>query len=269
MLHLLDKSEYGKAKEIVGNLSHGIFPSSVCSSCNPGWIYVDDPKNPTSAFIFMKNLGGTLVGNSCNTNFNNSLKESLDTIIFPKILESGEDFFCVTGTTEGWNESIENILEERKFDEELVMRYKFSELQNPTLNKDVEITQISKEIFNSDSIKNINLVIDDIKLWMGDIDSFFESGCGLLAVIDNELCGWCYSACNVDSRVEFCIETVEKFRNKGIGSTLGFTFAKNCLNNGLKPEWEAMSDRVYSTRIAEKIGFKFDYDYKLYELKIK
>jgi hypothetical protein len=35
----------------------------------------------------------------------------------------------------------------------------------------------------------------------------------------------------------------------------------------LKPEWEAISDIKHSIRIAEKIGFEFDYEYKLYEIE--
>ncbi|MDA3810402.1 MAG: GNAT family N-acetyltransferase [Spirochaetaceae bacterium] len=64
------------------------------------------------------------------------------------------------------------------------------------------------------------------------------------------------------------METVEKYRNSGIVTAIAYRFVQYCLENDLKPQWEAMSYTKYSVQIAKKIGFEFDYEYKLYEIEI-
>lgn len=264
-MYLLEVSQYEKVKTLIGEISHGIFPGCVCNGSNPGWIFADDPENPQSAFVFMKKLGGTLVGKSMNSKFNNALKENLDTVIIPKIRESGDDYFCVTGTTSDWNPSIEYVLKDKPAEKELVQRYQLHKLIKPKLNTDFQVMEITNETLKNNGIKNLNLCIDDIVTWWGSIECFLESGCGFIAVKDNQICGWTYSVCIVDSRVEIHIQTLKQFRSQGVGTALGYAFTKYCMDNGLTPEWEAMSDRDHSKKIAEKIGFRFDYDYKLYE----
>jgi RimJ/RimL family protein N-acetyltransferase len=269
VIHLIEEKNYNKVKNLIGDFSHGIFPSCVCNGNNPGWIYANDPENPTSAFVYMKNLGGTLVGDCNNDEFNRSFKNNLEIKIIPKIKECDDDFYCVTGseTDSGWDKSIESILKEIKYDCCSVLRYKFIEIpkSSPTLSGDIEIREITPELLKSNSIVNISALINDILTWWGTLDRFLEIGCGFIAVKNNELCGWSYSVCIVDSKVEIYIETVEKYRNNGIGTAIANRFVQYCIEHDLKPEWEAMSDIKASLRIAEKVGFEFDYEYKMYE----
>lgn len=269
MIYLLKEKYYDKVKSLIGDFGHGIFPNCVCNKNNPGWIFANDPKNPTSAFVYMKKLGGTFVGNSNNSNFNKSLKENLDYLLIPQIKENGDDFFCVTGseTHSGWDNTIESILSEKKYSSSSVLRYRFIKKSNllPIIDNDIEIKEITAELLKSNSIENLSTLTDDIKTWWGTLERFLTIGCGFIAIKGNKIYGWTYSVCIVDSRVEIYIETVEKYRKKGIGTALADRFVKYCINHKLRPEWEAMDDIKPSLRIAEKVGFEFDYKYKLFE----
>lgn len=268
MMHFIEEKNYNKVKKLIGDISHGIFPGCVCNGDNPGWIFADDPENPASAFVYMKKLGGTLVGDSNNDEFNRSLKENLECKIIPKIKKGDDDFFCVTGTTLSWNSSIESILENNKLDISSVLRFKFKEINNslPRLSEEFEIIEITADILKNSSIENLALVTEDIITWWGSLDRFLDKGCGFIALKENEVCGWSYSVCIVDSKVEIYIETVEKYRNNGIGTAIANRFVQFCIKHDLKPEWEAMSHIKHSQRIAEKVGFEFDYEYKMYEI---
>ncbi len=271
MIHLVEEKNYSKVKKLIGEFSHGIFPGCVCNGNNPGWIFANDPENPTSALVYMKKLGGTLVGDCTDYEFNRSLKDSLESTILPKIKKEEDEFFSVTGSSSTWNKSIESILENKSFDTSSVLRYKLKEINNilPNLNKEYEIKEITEEILINSSISNIGLLTEDILTWWSSIEQFLEKGCGFLAVKENEVCGWSYSVCIVDSRVEIYIETIDKYRNNGIGTAIAFRFVQYCIKNGLKAEWEAISDIKHSIRIAEKVGFEFDYEYKLYEFELE
>ncbi|MGL1893667.1 MAG: GNAT family N-acetyltransferase [Spirochaetaceae bacterium] len=270
MIHLIEQKNYYKVKELVGDFSHGIFPSCVCDGNNPGWIFADDPENPTSAFVYMKKLGGTLVGDSENDEFNRSVKDSLDSLILTKLIKEDEEYFSVTGSNPAWNSSIKVILSNRDFDTCSVLRYKLKEIDNsvPTLGEGYEVKEITTELLKNSPIKNISILTDDILTWWDSLDSFIDKGCGFVALKDNTICGWSYSVCIVDSRVEIYIETVKDHQNRGIGAAIAHRFVYYCQKNSLKPEWEAMSDIKHSIRIAEKVGFEFDYEYKLYEFKL-
>lgn len=268
MIYLLEEQYFSKIIPLIGNYSHSLFPGCVCKGDNPGWIYVDDPKAPTSAFVYMKKLGGTLVGNSNNNDFIESFKKNLDKYILPRIKEE-DDFFSVTGSTELWNSSIERILENKKYDKSSVLRYnlKDSNITAPRFNKGIEIVEIVPELFNNNSIVNISSLKEDIITWWGNIDRFLDRGCGFVGLKNNEVCGWSYSVCIFDSRVEIYIETAENYRNKGIGTAIAHRFINYCLDNNLIPQWEAMSDNEYSHRIAQRIGFELDYEYKLFDFE--
>ena len=270
MIHLIEEKNYNKVKELIGESGHSIFPACVCNGDNPGWIFADDPENPTSAFVHMKKLGGTLVGNSDNDEFNRSLKENLESQVIAKLIKDGEEFFSVSGSDSSWETVIESIMESKDYDIEEVRRYRFKEVKDSLskLNGGYEIKEITTEILNDGSIKNIDLLTNDIKTWWDTLNKFFDIGCGFLVLKNNELCGWSYSVCIVDSRVEIYIETVEKHRNQGLGTALAGRFIQYCIENNLQPEWEALLAFEHSMKIAEKVGFDFDYDYKVYEVSI-
>ena len=270
MIHLIEEKNYDKVRKLIGELGHSIFPACVCNGDNPGWIFADDPENPTSAFVYMRKLGGTLVGDSNNDEFNRSFAENLESQVIPKIIKEGEELFNVSGSSLSWDTAIKSILGSKKYDIDEVRRYRFKEASNslPKLNEEYEIKEITAELLNDSSIENISLLSNDIKTWWDTLDKFLDIGCGFLVLKNNELCGWSYSVCIVDSRVEIYIETIEKHRNQGIGTALAGRFVHYCIENNLQPEWEAMSWIEHSMKIAEKVGFDFDYEYKLYELSI-
>ena len=265
MIHLIEERNYGKVKKLIGNLSHALFPGCVCNGDNPGWIYANDPENPTSAFVYMKKLGGTLVGDCNNGEFNRSFKENLECKILPKVKEDDE-YFGVTGNASCWNSSIESILANKEIERSSVLRYKFKKISNslPKLNEEYEIKEITAKLLKQSSIENISFLTEDIIAWWGNLNRFLDLGCGFVVLKNNKICAWSYSVCIFDSRVEIYIETVEKYRNNGIGTAIAYRFVQYCLEHGLKPEWEAMSNIEHSIRIAEKVGFEFDYEYKLY-----
>ncbi len=73
------------------------------------------------------------------------------------------------------------------------------------------------------------------------MENFFNTGFGFLAVMDNEICGLCYSSCVLENRVEIYIETREEYKNRGLGTAMAKQMVRYCLDNELVPEWEALT----------------------------
>lgn len=269
MIYLLEKNNYTKVLPLIGELSHGLFPGSVCKGDNPGWIYADNGENPASALVYMKGLGATLVGDHNNKGFNQSVKEILDSEILPRTKED-DDEFGLTGNGDLWNPVIEELLAGKNPDKTPVRRFKFVKLNpvRPLLLEGLEIKEITSDLLKDGSIANISALKESIVSWWGTIDRFLDKGRGFTGILDQKVCGWSYSACLFESKVEIYIETIEEYRGKGLGTAIAYRFAEYCLDQKLEPQWETLDFNAPSLRIAEKIGFEPDYSYWLYDFML-
>lgn len=269
-MYRIDTENFKNVYRIVKNLPHCIFAGSVCAGNNPGWIFGDDPVNPTSAFIYTRGLGGTFVGQWDNTAFIKSFIERLDADVLPKVRDDNQDILEISGDCREWDSAIESIPENRRQDTLNIKRFKLDRLSiNPaTRPKGLEIRKISTEILNDTSTKNADLLINDISKWWGSIDSFISHGFGFTAIQDNTICGWCYSICILEKKAEIYIETIQEFQNRGIGYGLARQMVEYCLQNNYSPEWEAFDAKDFSVSIAKKLGYELDYEYNVYEIKV-
>lgn len=270
MLHQINAENFKNVYKIIKKAPHSIFAGSVCAGNNPGWVLGDDPVNPTSAFIYTCGLGGTLVGRWDNDDFTKTFIEKLDDEILPKVRDDNQDILEIAGDSHEWDSVIASIPETKRQDTLNIKRFKLERLsKNPaTLPQGLEIKKISTEIINNKSIKNIELLINDISDWWSSIDAFISYGFGFTAIQNKTICGWCYSNCILERKAEIYIETVQEFQNKGTGYALARKMVEYCLQNDYSPEWEAFDAKDFSVKIAEKLGYKLDYTYNVYEVMI-
>ena len=84
MAYELKKDEFNTAKAVFSNLTqYQLMLLSVIERNKPGRIFVDDKKNPSSAFCRLGSIFLIFAGSANNAKFNIELKKTLVNDIFP------------------------------------------------------------------------------------------------------------------------------------------------------------------------------------------
>ena len=112
-------------------------------------------------------------------------------------------------------------------------------------------------------------LLSKIKRFWDSAESFLERGLGCVAVCQDEAAAICFSAFVADNRHAIDVETIEKYRRRGLAERVAGEFVRECTKRGLKPHWECMKENVASAALAEKLGFKKSTEYRLYSFPMK
>nr|MCR5273679.1 GNAT family N-acetyltransferase [Lachnospiraceae bacterium] len=65
--------------------------------------------------------------------------------------------------------------------------------------------------------------------------------------------------------IEIEVDTLKEERRKGLALVSCAALILKCLDEGLYPSWDAQN--MNSVRLAEKLGYEFDYEYSAYEVE--
>ena len=108
-----------------------------------------------------------------------------------------------------------------------------------------------------------NIVIKEIDHEIGSKDKFLDHGFGYCALVDGEIVCRCRAEYVSKSFCGIGISTDEKFRRRGLASITTSKILEKCKQLGITPYWESWKKNIPSIKVAEKMGFKKLYDYKI------
>lgn len=107
--------------------------------------------------------------------------------------------------------------------------------------------------------------------WSRDLVSLFRSyedygrlGLGVVAVKDGEILSGASSYSRYEGGIEIEIDTREDYRRRGFAYACGARLIAECIERGLYPSWDAQNK--WSLALAEKLGYRFDCEYPVYEV---
>lgn len=184
--------------------------------------------------------------------------------------ERNSDFVIMVPPNEEWSKLIEEIYGK---DAKRQIRYAIKK---------------EKDIFDKERLKSIveNVSTDyDIKLidkkiykmimgnkWSEDLCSQFknykeysEKGLGVVALHNGELVSGASSYTVYREGIEIEIDTRIDYRRKGLAYACGARLILECIKKNLYPSWDAQN--IWSVGLAEKLGYHFDKEYVVYEVK--
>lgn len=104
----------------------------------------------------------------------------------------------------------------------------------------------------------------DLVALFPDYAAFAETGIGMGVVYQGELVSGASSYCVYDDGIEIEIDTKTAFRGQGLATACGAGLILACRERGLYPAWDAYDLR--SVALAEKLGYRMDAPYAVYEL---
>lgn len=181
--------------------------------------------------------------------------------------ECGSDF--ITPSDERWAEWLE---ESFQGEYRILSRYAMRRDRNHFSEKDLE--GFSKNLPAGIRLKKIDRRLYHLVLkedWSRDFCSNFETpeeferdGLGFVAMDGRKIVSGCSAYGISQGMFEIQVETKKEYQRKGLALACSARFILTCLEQGIYPNWDAVS--LQSVGLAEKLGYVFDREYKVYQL---
>ncbi len=128
---------------------------------------------------------------------------------------------------------------------------KHTDHQTPT-----NIKHIDEEFLKDTSLENLPSVINEIKWMWPSFKRFYEKGFGKATLIDDKIVCWCTAEYVSESMCGIGIETLNGYRQKGIGTQTAKEFLNYCFENKITACWECNQINEPSIRLAEKLNME-------------
>ncbi|HAM81971.1 GNAT family N-acetyltransferase [Ornithinibacillus bavariensis] len=276
MIVELDKTDFGKCRKLLNEQGH-LEAKAIVENINPGRIFVNDSKNPTSGLIWLGNNDGfILFGSEKNDAFNNEINHYIDNVIKPEARKVQLKWFEVVGNHEKWNKVIESVFEHRKIESWIQRVYtmrkgNFKSNSVPAIEEGYRVIRICNTLFENknNTINNIEFLQSKVLAYWSSPEIFLRNGIGYCILYNNEIVSVCFSGFVAGNEHCIDIETLEAHQGKKLAQTVAYSFVKDCFENHLVPYWDCMEMNKPSVAVAENIGFKNKFNYVGYYFSLE
>lgn len=247
MVYLLKKEDYYKIDKLFNGWPFDKWYEVMNQKVK---IYVDDPNMPTSAVGFFGRWV-YCVGKPNKALITRKEKEWL--IFFPQNKE--------------WEKLIKlyypdaykfyryAIKHDANFDRDKLQSY------IDQLPDGYEIKKIDSKIYDLIKKSNNEVILELID-WFTKKKYFLEINLGYVVIKDGEIVGGASTAIRLPKSIDIEVDIDKKHRKKGLASAVCAKLILDCLDQGIKPTWDA-ANKV-SVHLAEKLGYTFNYKYPCY-----
>ncbi|WDV44227.1 GNAT family N-acetyltransferase [Clostridiaceae bacterium M8S5] len=266
MIYKLDKNDYSNHINLLDGIKN--FPEvySVIAGNNPGEIYVNSKENPRSALLWNQGMQGFyFIGDHKCKVFTDDIKVYMNQILM-ELTKKNINWFEISGVTDQWHKIIEDVFKDRciKYGVQLAYLFEHGFSNNMDCENSRDIRKVNEDIYGLD-VTNIEFIINELQLFWGSIDNFFENkGICFYAVEDKQIVSICYTGFRHNSIHTIGIETLKEYRRKGYAIALAKCFIKECNKNKFIPYWDCSEDNDGSRILAEKLGFGISSKYRCY-----
>lgn len=183
--------------------------------------------------------------------------------------QSEREMLILVGREERWNTLIEKCFPEkiRKF-----TRYAFRKdpasfdeenlrAEAAKLPEEFEIRLMDETLYGRCRQEEWS---KDLAGQFRDYTHFDQYAVGIVAVKGDEIVAGASAYSAYKGGIEVEIDTKEAYRRRGLATACGARLILECKKRGLYQSWDAHN--LQSKRLAQKLGYQFDYEYTSYEL---
>lgn len=221
-----------------------------------GRVCANDMKNPTAAIALLGDFG--FLAGRADTEFLLALKRTV----------CKRDFLILVPQNESWNRVIEVCYGANC---RRVTRYAFKKEPESFdlpkleglvkgLSKEYQLTMIDQRWY---SYCGQTSWCKDFVSQYERFERYSDLGLGVLILKDGVPVSGASSYSSYRSGIEVEIDTREDYRRKGLATVCGAKLILECLKRNLYPSWDAQNP--WSAALAEKLGYRFSYEYTAYE----
>ena len=244
-----------KIRDLFGDWQETIIWS--CLQGVMGHLYTDDPAEPESVMA--------ILGDFCF--FAGKPEEEL---VSYKPDWCKKSFIIMAAREEEWLDLIENTYGEnakkvtryaiRKepdvFDKDRLLGFAHS------LDERYTLKMIDETLYYA--CKNEDWSRDLVSVY-SDYEEYKNLGIGVVALDGSRIVSGTSSYSSYRSGIEIEVDTRQDHRRQGLAAACSARLIMECLDRRLYPSWDAQN--LWSVALAEKLGYHFDHEYPVYEIK--
>lgn len=215
-----------------------------------GKIFVTDPETPVSAMAYV----------GCFAFYAGKPNKEL-------VKDESRGFVIMVPQNSAWEACIEECFPEAKKVTRYAIkkdtRFDKDKLRNMAarLPAGYELKEIDEKIY--DMCLSDPLTRDFVSSFESK-EKYLESGLGMVILKSGRIVSGASSYTRYREGIEIEVDTIEEERRKGLATIVSAALILRCLEEGLYPSWDAQN--MNSVRLAEKLGYEFDHEYKAYEM---
>ena len=269
MIYELEPQEFKKVLPLVLDLHYDLAARSVVSGITPGRIWVDDPENIKTSLLWehSQNSEFHFLGKADNDRFNQSLEKLFKEEIYPEAAKKALKAYIVQYCTDDWKEAIPEMVSHPMNDFRRLYMFRSRDPIPDWKDKvpsGFRIVEVDEELLSSTDYENLSGITDQIGMVWRSTDEFLGYGFGFCAVADNEIASWCLAEYVSPGRSGLGVETIEKYRKKGLATAVSSACLEYCASNKLLTYWICWQDNTASVATAKKLRLPMDTEYPIY-----
>lgn len=261
MIAELKSQDFGSVLPLyrIANLTFPLI-SMVIQEQKRGQIFVDDVVRPNSAVVVAHSGYMFFLGADENRPFNRSLSHILETAMAIK-----PSPLLWYAPPRNWQFTLD-ALDYGRVRRRQKVRLDFCNFENwrPSIPPGFQLSRISPDLLLKTDTLRINL---HSTFWQS-AEEFVESSMGVCVLSNGEVASLCYATAVADGLAEMYVETLPRFRRRGLASLVAWEFIKRCLDRGIMPTWECFEQDARSVKLAGKLGFIETAEYCSYSFDI-
>jgi GNAT superfamily N-acetyltransferase len=228
-----------------------------------GWVFVDNPDNPTSVMVvtnfgFMQTFGAQ-----------QSERFNADTAdFFTRRDPQKPSYLLWYSPPPHWQNIMDKSPDQVRRRER--MRFNFNKQRADYLGRPLECPSGFELSLLDDGLieKTDGFKLNIGSRYWASVDDFLNNGFGVCVIKDGEIASLCYSACIVNGLAEIDVVTQAEYRGQGLAVAATRFFIRECMGRGMEPTWDCFVNNTASMNLAEKLGFVQASGYLFYSFNI-
>jgi GNAT superfamily N-acetyltransferase len=240
---------------------------AVIEGLQRGWVWVDDPSSPASAFVVTGFGFACFLGAHDNGAFNALLREHLH--------QDGEEtprYLLWYAPPIDWRTWLDGRPEGAVRRRERVrLRLGQSEPEPPYVRHEesrpegFRLSPLDPGLIPE--LDRLGLSVST-RFWSSAADLLQHGFGACLVANDDSVASVCYSSCLAGGLAEVDIATREEHRGRGFAGIVAREFVRQCTRRRIAPTWDCFTANEASLRLAVSLGFVETLRYPLYSFQI-
>ncbi|MBD3286502.1 GNAT family N-acetyltransferase [candidate division WOR-3 bacterium] len=262
----LEPKDFKKLLPLVSELYYDLPALSVISGITPGRIWVDDTNNIRSALLWehSQNSEFHFMGRADNSDFNRSLEKLFKEQIYPQALKKFKAFI-VQYANDDWKALIPKMVNHPMEDSRMLYIFRPGDpIPDQDIPSGFQVLQVDEKLLSETRLKNLKGITDQIDQVWRSHEEFLGYGFGFCAVKGTEIASWCLAEYASPGRSGLGVETVSKFRRKGLATAVSAACLDYCAANNLTAYWICWKDNKPSIATANRLELQLDAEYPIY-----
>ena len=271
MMFELSANQYARVRPIFEDLRYNLVIDSVIDRHTPAWVFVDDDRNPTTAWMWNRQDAMLLAGGAENDAVNRALGELISDRVIPDARRRLIPQLSLHYAPQAWENKQDLILPDKAAEKACRRFYTLDRLQldwRAGMPPGYEMVRLDEAFLKNSALHNIGEVVGWVRSFWHSIRDFTRTGFGFGVLHGESIISWCLSVYASGDNFELGLATAPDHRNQGFATLTAAACVEHCLLNSLVPHWHCWDDNAPSIAVAEKVGFARPVSYQVYRFPV-